>query len=136
MRRHFTIGGYDYRKTARFRQSIHFRFDARESTTISRSSGFRVDAGRHLFSESEKNVALSCSFEFRTLMASLDAASRATCSCHCLLLRPALTCWSVVATLMRFSWASHSERRVLVSSVCITCNGFREFYTSDRFPHV
>ena len=24
MRLHFSIGGYDYRRTARFRQSIHF----------------------------------------------------------------------------------------------------------------
>ena len=32
--------------------------DAPESTTNSRSSGLRVDAGRHLFSEGEKNVAL------------------------------------------------------------------------------
>ena len=35
--------------------------DAPETTTNSRSSGLRVDAGRHLFSESEKNVALSLS---------------------------------------------------------------------------
>ena len=26
MRLHFSIGGYDYRRTARFRQSIHFSF--------------------------------------------------------------------------------------------------------------
>ena len=32
--------------------------DAPESTTNSRSSGLRVDAGRHLFSEGEKNVVL------------------------------------------------------------------------------
>ena len=32
--------------------------DAPESTTNSRSSGLRVDAGRHQFSEGEKNVAL------------------------------------------------------------------------------
>ena len=36
--------------------------DAPESTTNSRSSGLWFDAGRHLFSEGEKNVALSCSF--------------------------------------------------------------------------
>ena len=36
--------------------------DAPESTTNSLSSGLRVDAGRHLFSEGEKNVALWCSF--------------------------------------------------------------------------
>ena len=42
--------------------------DAPESTTNSLSSGFRVDAGRHLFSEGEKNVALWCSFNFNTLL--------------------------------------------------------------------
>ena len=56
--------------------------DAPESTTNSRSSGFNVDAGRHLFSEGEKNVALSCSFHFNTLLASFHAASRALFTCH------------------------------------------------------
>ena len=57
--------------------------DAPESTTNSRSSGLRFDgAGRHLFSKGEKNVALSCSFNFNTLLASFHAASRAPCSCH------------------------------------------------------
>ena len=51
--------------------------DAPESTTNSRSSGLRFDAGRHLFSEGEKNAALSRSFKFNTLLASLHAASRA-----------------------------------------------------------
>ena len=93
MRLHFSICGNDYRRTARFRQSIHFSItqvlfllimciDAPESTTNSRSSGFRVDAGKHLFSEGEKNVALWCSFNFNTLLASFHAASRAPCSCH------------------------------------------------------
>ena len=56
--------------------------DAPESTTNSRSSGSRVDASRHFFSEGEKNVALSCSFNLNTLLASFHAASRAPCSCH------------------------------------------------------
>ena len=56
--------------------------DAPESTTNSRSSGLRVDAGRHLFSEGEKNVALFFSFNFITPLASFHAASRAPCSCH------------------------------------------------------
>ena len=56
--------------------------DALESTTNSRSSGLRVDASRHLFSEVEKIVALSCSFDLHKLLASLHAASRAPCSCH------------------------------------------------------
>ena len=56
--------------------------DALESTTNSRSSGLRVDAGRHIFSEGEKNVALSYSFRWNTLLASFHAASRAHRSCH------------------------------------------------------
>ena len=56
--------------------------DAPESTTNSRSSGVRFDAGRHLFSEGEKNAALFFSFFLRTLLASLNAASRAPCSCY------------------------------------------------------
>ena len=39
--------------------------DAPESTTNSLSSGLRVDAGRHLFSEGEKNAALWCSFNLK-----------------------------------------------------------------------
>ena len=68
MRLHFSIGGYDHRKTARFRQNIQFNIsqlllliiciDAPDSTTISRSSNLRIDAYNHLFSEGEKNVAL------------------------------------------------------------------------------
>ena len=83
MRLYFSIGGYDYRRTARFRQGIHFSriliicIDAPELTTNSRSSGLRFDAGKHLFSEGEKNVALSCSFNFNTFLASFHAASRA-----------------------------------------------------------
>ena len=46
------------------------------------SSSLRFDAGRHLFSEGKKNVALSCSLNLNTLLASVHAASRAPCSCH------------------------------------------------------
>ena len=56
--------------------------DAPESTTNSRSSGLRVDEGKHLFSEGEKNVALFFSFNFNTFLDSFHAASRAPCSCH------------------------------------------------------
>ena len=41
--------------------------DAPESTTNSLSSGLRVDADKHLFSEGEKNVALFFSSNFTTL---------------------------------------------------------------------
>ena len=56
--------------------------DAPEWTTYSRSSSLRFDVGRQLLSEGEKNAALFFSFNFRTLLASLHAASRAPCSCH------------------------------------------------------
>ena len=45
--------------------------DALESTTNSRSSGLRVDASKHLFSEGEKNAALFFSLNLNTLLASL-----------------------------------------------------------------
>ena len=56
--------------------------DAPESTTNSRSSGLRVDAGKHLFSEGEKNVVLSRSFNLNALLASFHASSRKPCDCH------------------------------------------------------
>ena len=56
--------------------------DALESTTNSLSSGLRFDATKHLFSEGEKNAALFFSFNLRTLLAILHAASRAHHSCH------------------------------------------------------
>ena len=57
--------------------------DALESATNSLSSGPRVDgAGRHQFSDGEKNAALFFSFNFRIFWASLHAASRAHRSCH------------------------------------------------------
>ena len=62
--------------------------DAPESTTNSRSSSLRFVAGRHQFSEGEKNAALFFSLYFRTLLASFHAASRAPCSCHATLSLP------------------------------------------------
>ena len=53
-----------------------------------------------------------------------------------LLLRPFLKFWSVGVTLMRFTWANHSKRWILVSNVCMTYDGFGEFYTSDWIPIV
>ena len=51
--------------------------DAPKSTTNSLSSGLRFDgAGKHQFSEGEKNAALFRSFNFWMLLASLQAASR------------------------------------------------------------
>ena len=75
--------------------------DAPESTTNSRSSGLRFDAGKHLFSEGEKNAAVFCSFNFRTLLARAPSCFAGTLLLPlCLLLRPILKFWSVGATLM------------------------------------
>ena len=110
--------------------------DAPESTTNYRSSSLRFEASKHLFSESEKNVALSCSFNFNTFLASFHAASRAPRSYHSLLLRPILKFWSVGATLMRFTWAKLTERRILVSNFGMTCNSLCELHTLDWLRHV
>ena len=67
MRLHFTIGCKNRRRTSWCRHSF---------------PGLRFDAGRHLFSEVEKNAALFVSYNFKTLLASFHAASRAPCSCH------------------------------------------------------
>ena len=103
--------------------------DAPESTTNSLSSGFNVDAGRHLFSGGEKNVALSGSFNFNTLLASFHAASRAPCSCHSVSsYETILKFRSVGATLMRFTWTNVTQRGILVSNFGMTCNSLCELY--------
>ena len=56
---------------------------------------------------------------------------RAPCSCHSV---PSWDRSSNFGALGLRWWGSpgqnHSDRRILVSNVCVTCNGFREFYTS------
>ena len=147
MRLHFSIGCNNRRWTTRFRQGIQFSripvlllimsIDAPESTTNCRSSGLRVDAGRHLFAEGEKNVALSCSFNFSHTFVQLPRCFAGTLLLPlCLLLRLILKFWSVGATLMRLTWANQSGRRILVSNFSVTCNSFREFHTLDWFLHV
>ena len=147
MRLHFSIGGYDSRRTTRFvKVSISallrsflliMCIDAPESTTNSRSSGLRIDAGRHLFSEGEKNVALLFFLKFQHTFGQLPRCFAGTLLLPlCLLLRPILKFWSVGATLIRFTWANHSERRILVSNLSVSCNNFREFQTLDWFLHV
>ena len=84
--------------------------DAPESTTNSLSSGLRLDASRHVFSDGEKNVALSCSFNFYYTFGQLPRCFAGTLLLPlCLLQRPILKFWSVGATLMRFTWAKISE---------------------------
>ena len=103
--------------------SVHFMHQRRESTTNSRSSGLRFDAGRHLFSEGEKNAALFFSFNFRTLFDQPPRCFTGTLLLPlCLFVRPILKLWSIGVTLMRFTWPNHSERRILVSNVSVTYN--------------
>ena len=149
MRLHFSIGGAvmtivgldDFVKVSISASLKSFLLimciDAPESSTNSRSSGLRVDAGRHLFSEGEKNVALSCSFNFNTLFGQLPRCFASTLLLPlCLLLRSILKIWSVGAALMRFTWANISERRILVSNFSVTCNGLCKFHTLDWSLHV
>ena len=44
--------------------------------------------------------------------------------------------WSVGATLMRFTWANISERRILVLNFGLTCNSLSELHTLDWLRHV
>ena len=81
--------------------------DAPESTTNSRSSGFRVDAGKHLLSEGEKNAALISSFNYDTLLANSHTDSRALRSCHSVSSRDqSSNFWNIGVTLMKFTWSN------------------------------
>ena len=112
--------------------------DAPESTTNSLSSGLRVDgAGRHQFSEGEKNAILCFSFYFFWYFGQLPRCFTGTSLLPlCLFLRPILKFWSVGATLMKITWANHSKRWILVSNVSMAYDGFSESNTSDWLPYV
>ena len=109
--------------------------DAPESTTNSCSLGLRVDAGRHLLPKVRRMLL----FDAPLILTHFWPAStllRGTLHLPLSLPETDTQTWSVGATLMRFTWAYQSERRILVANVCVTCNGFREYYTSDRIPYV
>ena len=112
--------------------------DAPESRTNSLSSGLRVDgAGRHQFSEGEKNAVLCFSFNFQDIFGQPPRCFTGTSLLPFrLFLRPILKFWSVGAALMRITWANHSKRWILVSNVCMAYHGFSESNTSDWFPYV
>ena len=135
------VGLHDFVKvsiSALLKSILLFMFiDAPELTTNSLSSGFRVDAGRHLFSEAEKNVALWCSFSFNTFLASFHAASRAPCSCHSVSSCERSSNFGALgATLMRFTWTNVTERGILVSNFGMPCNSLCELHTLDWLRHV
>ena len=110
--------------------------DAPESTTNSLSSGFNVDAGRHLFSGDE-NVALSCSFNLHTFLASFHAASRAVCSCHSVSSCERSSNFGALGLRSwRFTRTNLTERGILVSNFGMTCNSLCELHTLDWLRHV
>ena len=107
--------------------------DAPESATNSLSSGPRVDgAGRHQFSDGEKNVALFFSFNFYDIFGQPERCCTGTLLLSFrIFLRAILKFSSMVVTLMKITWANHSKRWILVSNASVTYDGFCEFYTSD-----
>ena len=111
--------------------------DAPESTTNSLSSGFNVDAGKHLFFRRWEECCSSMLLEFWHIFGQLPRCLAGTLLLPlCPLLRPILKFWSVRATLMMFTWANISERRTVVSNFGVACNSLSEFQTFDWFPHV
>ena len=125
---HFSIGGYDYRRTPRLRQSIHFSITqalfcwscaltlrSRQQILFPHVSNLMQAAT--YFPKVRRMLPFGAPLIFNTLLASCHAASRAPCSLPlCLILRPIFKFWSVGATLMRFTWANITERRILVSN--------------------
>ena len=147
MRLHFTIGGYDYRRTARFRQSIHFSIiQVLFADHMHRRSGFHNKFSFLWFKSWCKQAPIFrrweeyCSFMLLSFQHILGKPARCFTGTSLLpfrlLLRPILEFWSVGAALMRFTWANISERRILVSNLSVTRNSLCEFNTSDSFPYV
>ena len=142
MRLHFTIGCYNRRRTSRCRHGFQFSgimcIDAPESTTNSLPSGLRVDvAGRHQFSEGEKNAVSFFSFNFWDFFGQPPRCFTGTSVLPFrLLLRPILNFCSVGYTLMRITRVNQSKRWILVSSVSMTYHSLRESNTSYWFQYV
>ena len=148
MRLHFSIGGYDYRRTALHdfvKVSISASLksfllitciDALESTTNSRSSGLRFDgAGKHQFSESEKNAVkfspliFGCFWPPRCFTGTSLLPLR-------LFLRPIHKFWSVLAALMRFTWQIIPSDGFWSRTLAGCTTAFVNFHTLDWFLHV
>ena len=90
MRLHFSIGGYDYRRTTRFRQSMHFSItQVLFADHVYWRSGVdnkflrfqRWCRQAHIFRRWEEYYSFVL-LNFNTLLVSFHAASRAPCSCH------------------------------------------------------
>ena len=129
---HFSFGGYDYPWTARFRQSIyfsitqvlfadhvHWRYRSQQIfvpqvSTLMQAGSYFPKVGRMLFLHAP--LILTHFWPASTLLRGHLAL--ATLSSR----DPSSIFWSIGATLMRFTWANISERRILVSNFGVTCN--------------
>ena len=93
MRLHFSIGSYDYRRTARFRQSVHFsiiqvffadhvaptRWSVQQTLFPQVS---KMMQGGTYFPETRRMLLFHAPLVLTHFSASFYAASRAFCSCH------------------------------------------------------
>ena len=143
MRLHFSIGCYDCRRTSRRPQRIHFsRIQVLFADHMHRRAEFDNKFAFLRFKSWCRQAPIfrrweECCFVFLIWFQGIfGQLPRCFAGTVLLPLCLFLKFWSIGVTLMRFTWANHSERRILVSNVCVTCNSFREFYTSDRFPYV
>ena len=132
-----SIGGFDSRRTARFRQRFHFsrtqvlfviKFPFLKFKSWCRQAPF--------FRRWEECCSLTLFLIWYTFGQLLHCFTGTSLLPLCLFLRLILKFWSVGATLMRCTWAEISERRILVRNFSVTCNSFREFHTLDWFLHV
>ena len=147
MRLHFSIDGYDYRRTTRFRQSINFSItpvlfllimciDAPESTTISRSSGLKLMQAGTYFPKVRRMLLFHALFIFTHFW---PASTLLRGHLALPTLFPPETAPQILerwATLLRFAWANVSGRRILVSNFSVTRNSLGELHTLDWFLHV
>ena len=131
------VGLHDFVKvsiSAEFKSFLLIIYiDAPESTTNSRSSSLRVDAGRHLFSEGEKNVALSCSFLILTHFSTASTLLRRHLTLATLSLPEIdpqiLERWGYADEVHQGKYIS--DRRIFVSNFSVTRNSLRELSTLD-----
>ena len=127
MRLHFSIGGEDYRRTARFRQSIHFSITQvlfadhmHWRTGVDNKFSFlrfKIWCRQaHIFPKVRRMLL----FRAPLILIHFWPASR--CFAGTLLLPLCLFLWTILkfrsvgATLMRFTWTNVTERRILVSN--------------------
>ena len=126
MRFHFSIGGYDYRRTTRFRQGIHFSF-----TQVLFADHVHWRAG----------VDNKFSFlRFKTWCRQAPIFRRWEECCSFMLLFS--THFWPASTLLRGHLAlatlspPETDPQILVSNFRVTHTSLCEFYTLDRFRHV